>query len=551
MPLHKIPKKIKNLQRSRQIAKVLIKHGFGHFVERIGLSIPFSPQPEKKAGEPIEVSARLVLEELGPTFIKFGQILSMRPDLLPKKFIDEFKKLQDNVPKFSYEEVEAQIKKELGSPINELYDSFDKDPIAAASISQVHHAILNGEDVVVKVQRPNIEDEIEADIDILYNLAHLMQKHITETAIYDPVGVVGELAKSIRRELDFMVEARNADRFKKNFASDPSVYIPTVYWEHTSKRVLTMEMVRGTKISNLGPDIDEEGRKLLAEKIAKTYLKQILVDGFFHGDPHPGNIFIVDREVIALIDFGITGRVDEYMKEKLCNLLIAILQKNKDKIVDELLDIGVAGEETSIAEFRLDISDLIEEYYGTSIQQVDVARMINEVLQIALKHKIKIPANFTLLIKTLVNLEGLCSELSKEFNFTETAKPFVENIAAQQISPTRVASRLAANLMELNEIITVIPRKINYILSKLQEGKLVIDLEHKGLNRLISEMDTVSNRISMSLIISAIIVSSSILVISDKGPHISDLPIIGIIGYLVAAFIGFLLVLSILRRGKF
>lgn len=287
--LKRIPRKIRNLQRSRQIANVLIKQGFGAIIQRIELRLPLKGKPGKDVENiPAPVRARLVLEELGPTFIKFGQILSMRPELVPAEYIDELKKLQDNVPSFSYEEAAEMIKKELGSPVNEIYESFDKEPIAAASISQVHKAILNGEDVVVKVQRPKIESDIEADLDILFELAQLISKHIPESNLYDPVGIVSEFSKSIRKELDFMVEARNADKFKRNFTGYEGVYVPPVYWEATSRRVLTIEMIRGEKVEGSIKDLDSEERKALADIIAKSYMKQIFVDGFFHGDPHPG-----------------------------------------------------------------------------------------------------------------------------------------------------------------------------------------------------------------------------------------------------------------------
>ena len=550
--LKRIPRRVRNLQRSRQIANVLIKQGFGAFAQRIELKLPLTKKPVKDLDDiPTPVRARLALEELGPTFIKFGQILSMRPELIPPEYIEELKKLQDDVPSFSYAEASEEIKKELGSSIEKIFDSFDKEPIAAASISQVHHAMLNGEDVVVKVQRPKIESEIEADLDILFNLAHLISKHIPESNLYDPVGIVSEFAKSIRKELDFMIEARNADRFKRNFTGYAGVYVPPVYWEATSRRVLTLETIRGEKISDSIKDLESEERKKLADRIAKAYMKQIFVDGFFHADPHPGNIVIVDREVIAFMDFGIMGRVDEYMKEKLSKLFIAIIQKNKEHIVDELLDIGITGDETSIPEFRNDIGEIIDEYYGTELKQVNIPTMMNEVMKTAIKNRLKIPANFTLLIKTLVNIESLCQNLSSDFNFTETAKPFVESMVAERAQPKKVITKFVENLIELNESLTILPRRVNQILNKLQQGKLVIDLEHKGLNRFISELDAIASRISISLMISALIVGSSVIMLTGKGPLLFDYPMLGVVGYIAAGIIGFFLVLSILRSGKY
>ncbi len=550
--LKRIPRRIKNIQRSRQIANVLIKNGYGHIIQRLDLKLPLTKKPEKDVEKmPPAVRARLVLEELGPTFIKLGQILSTRPELIPLEYVDEFRKLQDKVPGFGYEAVESEIRREFGASIDELFDSYDKEPLAAASIAQVHHAILNGEDVVVKVQRPGIEDDIESDLDILYNLAHMIERQFPESALYDPSGIVNEFAKTIRKELDFMVEARNAEKFKRNFANYPGVYVPPVYWEVTSKRVLTLEMIRGQKIGECCNDLDPALRKDLAGKLAKSYMKQVFTDGFFHGDPHPGNIFIVDREVIAYMDFGIMGRVDEYMKDKLSNLFIAIIQKNKLKIVDELLDIGIASDETLIEDFRNDISELIDEYYDTSIKQVEIPAMMNDVMKTALKHRIKIPASFTLLIKTLVTMEAMCSQLSPEFNFTETAQPFVESMVAEKVSPAKIVGKFMQNVVEINDMLTVIPRRVNTILSKLQEGKLVIDLEHKGLNRFITEMDTVSNRISISLIISALIVGSSVIMLTGKGPLLFEFPILGVLGYIIAGFLGLFLVISVLRTGKF
>lgn len=548
----RIHRRFKRIQRSRQIANVLIKHGFSHLVERLELKLPPWKKPEKEVVRiPVPVRARLVLEELGPTFIKFGQMLSMRPDLIPVEFVEEFKKLQDRVPGFGYEDVESEIKKEFGASINELFDSFDREPIAAASIAQVHRAVLNGKDVVVKVQRPKIEDTIEEDLDILFNLARLITKHIPESRLYDPVGIVDEFARTIRNELDFTVEGRNAERFARNFTDSEEVYIPKVYWELTSKRILTLESIQGTKISDIGKEIGDEVRKNLSENIARSYMKQILIDGFFHADPHPGNIFVINNRVIAFMDFGIVGRVDDYMKEKLASLFIAIIQRDTNRIIDEFLDIGIVGEETSIPEFKDDIAGLIERYYGTELKQVNISVMINEIMKTALKHKIRIPANFALLIKTLVTLEGICRELNPDFNLTEISKPFVESLVAERVHPRRILGRFIENVSEFNELMMLLPRRLNRILSRMEGGKLLIDLEHKGLNRVIAELDLASNRLSVSLIISAIIIGSSVIMLTGKGPLLFGLPVIGILGFIIAGILGMALVILILRSGRF
>jgi len=548
----KIRREIRHVRRSREIVNVLIKHGFGYLTEQLGLELPRG----KKVGHEIikipgPVRARLVLEELGPTFIKFGQTMSMRPDLIPTEFTKEFEKLQDTVPGFAYEDAEKQIREGLGAPVKELFDSLDKEPVAAASIAQVHNAVLDGVDVVVKIRRPMIEEVIEADLDILFNLARLVTKHIPESRLYDPTGIVEEFAKTIRKELDFNLEARNAERFRRNFLDDPSIHIPEVYWEYTSKGILTMETVVGTKVSDLGGGVEEQVRKNLSENIAKAYMKQILADGFFHADPHPGNIFVMDDEVIAFVDFGIVGRVDDYMKEKLASLFIGVIQKDTRKLVDEFLDIGVVGDETVIFEFRNDIGDLIDRYYGTSLRQIEISSMMNEVMEIALKHRIRIPANFVLLIKTLVTIEGICRELDPDFNLTEISKPFVESLVAERLQPKRIIRRFIDNVSEFNELIIKLPRRLDRILFRLQESKFTVDLEHRGLGKLMSELDTVSNRISVSLIISAIIVASSVIMLTGEGHMLFGFPTLGVLGFVVAGILGMGLVISILRSGRF
>ncbi len=547
-----IHRRIERIRRGRKIANVLIKHGFGHFIER--LDPKFSGKKDHKRDDektPVSERARLVLEELGPTFVKFGQMLSLRPDLIPPEFVKEFRKLQDSVPGFGYDDVESAITKELGSPIDDMFSSFDKKPLAAASIAQVHKAVLGGEDIVVKIQRPRIEETIDADLDILFNLARLTVKHIPESELYNPVGIVEEFTKAIRKELDFTIEGRNIDRFLRNFKDDPTVCGPKVYWNYTSKRILTMGFIKGTKLSELGSEIDKETRLEFTDKIAQSCMKQILVHGFFHADPHPGNLFVTADDKIAFIDFGIVGTVDEYLKEKLASLFIALMQKDTDRITNELLDIGMVTDETSLPEFRSDIAQLIETYYGTSLHAINISVMLNEGMETALRHRVRIPADFALLIKSIVTLEGVCRELNPEFNLTEAAKPFAESLITERMHPKRLINKMTKNLSELSELLMIMPKKINQILSQLEKGKLLIDIEHKGLNQFMSEIDIVSNRISVSLIISSIIIASSIILLAGKGPMLFDLPVFGIVGYMIVGVLGMALVISILRSGRF
>lgn len=571
MLLKGIRSRYRRIQRLREIIRVLIKHGFEHLVKPLKLQscMPLY-KPECKP-EIIRIStavrARMVLEELGPTFVKFGQILSTRPDMIPPDFIRELQKLQDNVPAFPKEDAEEQIRREFNKPVSELFESFDSQPLAAASIGQVHRAKITvdeeGEnkhkpkkrvvDVVVKIQRPDIEDTVELDLEILYDLARLVEKHIPESHLYDPVGIVKEFSKTIRRELDYTVEARNADRFARNFKDSATVHIPRVYWSHTSRRVLTMESIKGLKIDEVigSKDFDAESRARVVKNISDAFMKQVFEDGFFHGDPHPGNIFVMDNGVIGFMDFGMTGYIDDNLKEDLIDLFIAVIQKDNNRLIDGLLDIGMASDETNVAGFRRDIAEFMSDYYGATLKQVRISDVVNELMVIAIRYRIRLPSNFILLIKTLLTVEGLCRRLDPEFNLVEASQPVVKKLLVEKTNPTYIAKTIMKNMQSLNEMVSTIPRQVNSILSKLQKGELKLDLEHKGLNDVVSEVDVASNRLSTSMIIAALIVGSSLIMQTGRGPLILGFPVLGIIGFIFAGILGIFLVISILRSGRY
>ncbi len=559
MPIFGIDKGYRNIRRFAQILSVFVGYGFKDIVDRLHLEylVRIGRRLARKKEAKLErltkpERLRLAFEELGPTFIKFGQILSTRPDLIPHEYIEEFKKLQDDVSPFSSEEAKEVVEEELKKPIMELLDEFDEKPLAAASIAQVHRATLrDGLQVVLKIQRPNIRKNIEADIDILFNLARLFESYIPESKLYNPTGIIEEFAKTIRREMDFTREGHNIQRFTANFKDDPTISAPKVYWELTTNKVLTMEYVKGIKITDF-KKLEEAGldKKQIAVNGASSVLKQIFTYAFFQGDPHPGNILVKEDNVIVVLDFGMFGRIDEKTKEQIADILIAVIKKDIDKIVKTFLDVGVIAEEVNIREFRLDIVDFLERYYDVPLSQLELSEVLNEIVQVVARHRIKIMPEVMLLIKALVTIEGIGRDLDPEFNMVEHAKPFAEKLIRERISPRNIIKNIVKTSQDVNELLRVLPGETLQIVRKLRKGTLEIDLKLRHLENLVAKLDRVSNRITFSIIIAAIIIGSSLIIQTDKGPMFFEFPALGIIGYVVAGALGLWLIYAILRSGR-
>ncbi|MDD5635070.1 MAG: AarF/ABC1/UbiB kinase family protein [Atribacterota bacterium] len=561
MVFSRLKRGYKNINRLRQIINILIEYGFDYFVKQLGLiKLPTKSEkilklkPSKIDQTPLPMRVRLTLEELGPTFVKLGQILSTRPDIIPLKYIKELEKLQDKVPPFAYAQVEQIVHKELGANVSELFQSFEEKPFASASLGQVHKAILKEDKVkvVVKVQRPDMEKIIETDLDILFHLTRLAERHIPESRLYDPVGVAEEFAKTIRMELDYGTEGRNAERFRKNFEEEKTIYIPKVYWELSSKRILTMEYIDGIKINHL-KELEEAGydRKKLAENGAKSFMKQMLIDGFFHADPHPGNILVMENEIIGFMDFGMTGKIDEETKEKYVNLLIAVLERNSNKILTEILNLGFTSQETiDTRSLKTDIADLLDQYYDKALKEIKLGEFITHLVQISIKYHIKMPAELALLGKSLLTIEGIGLALDPDFNLTEIAKPYVKDIILERKSPQHLLLKLSNDLSEFYNLMFLIPKQLSKTLKKMEEGIFKLELQHRGLENLINALDKATNRLSYSLILVAIIIGSSLIMQTEKGPQFMGFPVIGVIGFLISGILGLGLVIMILRSGK-
>ncbi|NOQ51422.1 MAG: ubiquinone biosynthesis protein UbiB [Desulfuromonadaceae bacterium] len=561
LPLMQINRNIRSLKRYRQVLGVLIKYGFGNIVEQ--LNIDYYLELGKRivslgtASRELERLSqaerlRLALEELGPTFIKLGQLLSTRPDIVPIEYLDELKKLQDRVPAVPAEQIMAQVHMELGHPVEELFSNFDQTPLATASIAQVHRGTLKtGEQVVFKIRRPAIESIIETDIDILMGLAYLVEKHLPGGHLYNPIGLVKEFRRTIHRELDFSREGRTIGRFTTNFAAEETVRIPKVFWEHTGRTVLTLEFISGIKISQLD-ELRTAGYDLkqIAKSGADAFLKQVFVHGFFHADPHPGNLYVLPGNVICIFDFGMVGRLDDDLKLQLTELLLCVLRRDVDRIVSQLLYSGELLDESNIKNLKRDLTEFIDDYYDILLQNLMVGKLLIDFVEILTEYRIKFPSNLMLLSRALFAMEGIGRQLDPSFNMVEQLKPFAEQIMKDRYSPSSIAKDAARTLQSYQSLGKSLPKDIKEFINRINRNQFKIDLEHRGLERLINDLDKSTNRISFSMVIAALIIGSSLIMQTEKGTLLFGFPILGLLGYTVAGVLGFGLAIAILRSGR-
>lgn len=561
MRLRRVPRIYRNIRRYRQIIGVLIKYGLGDLIEQLNLGgyIEIGRRiinVRRREHETIKLTRAkrlvLALEELGPTFIKIGQFLSTRPDLIPPDFIEELKKLQDEVPSFGFDKVKAQIESELDASIEDIFPEFSEKPVAAASIGQAHVARLrNGDRVVVKIQRPEIEEIIDTDIDILIGLATLVEKHIAESELYDPVGVVREFDRTIHKEMDFVREGHNMERFAINFLGDEAFYVPKVHWDLTRRRILTMEYIDGIKVSELGR-LEEAGldRKIIAKRGADAFLKQTLIHGLFHGDPHPGNIFVLKDNVICPLDYGIVGRIDDQTKDQMIRLIVSVIRKDVEGIAKVFFNVGIIDIKIDLRGLRTDLLEFIERYYRIPLKRLDIGTIVKDLFEIIHRHRIKIPASWMLMAKALVVMEGVGRELDPDFDMIEHTKPFLKRLMKQRIAPAYLMKSLLKTLGGYEELLTILPNDTMEILEKIKKDRISIGFEHKGLEEFISMVDKSTNRLSFSLIIMGLVVGSSLIMQVNKGPLFLGFPVFGLFGYSIAAVLGLWLLLTILRSGR-
>ncbi len=550
----------RHLNRYRQILTVFFKYGFGDLVEllkieqyiEIGLQLISSKRRERLEKFSRAQRVRLAMEELGPTFIKLGQVLSTRPDLVPVEFVKELAKLQDKVPASPFIGIRQTIISELGAPPDEVFAKFDETPFASASIGQVHRAeLIEGDAVAIKVQRPGIRKVIEVDLEIMLHLATLMERHVEEMSLHQPVIIVEEFAKSIEREIDYTFEATAIERTAQQFLNDPTVYIPKIYRDTTTNRVITMEYVDGIKVSDCdGLEAAGLDRKTITDRGADLLLKQIFEFGFFHADPHPGNIFVLPGNVICLIDFGIMGTVGLQVRENFVELIDAVVHQHESRAAKVLLQLTSWDIEPNVRTLEKDVAEFMGQHLYKPLKDIELGKLLHQLLEIAALHQLRIPPDIFLMMKALATVEGVAVLLDPGFDMVSKAAPFIEGVKMARFHPKRLADDVVELSVELLGLMRQLPRDLLEISRLIKHQKLAFNMELRGLETILSTSAQISNRLAFSIIIAGLIIGSSIIVISEIPPLLYGISLIGIILFLTGAVMGLWLLIAILRTGR-
>jgi ubiquinone biosynthesis protein len=553
-------KRYRNLRRVREILHVLVQYGFEDVLSRIRLVSAVRAfrlyrlrrQAGAHAGKSRSERLRLAIEALGPGFIKLGQMLSTRYDLLPQETLDELRRLQDRIPPFPAEEARAVLAAEWGMPPERRLASFDDEPLAAASIAQVHRAVAaDGRRLVLKIQRPGVAATIRADLDILRDLARLLERHIPESAPLNPSGLVDEFARWIDMELDFYREGRSTERFRADFRGDRTVRVPAVHWDLTTARVIALEHIQGIPASDFRA-IEAAGldRRVLARNGVRVALRAVFEHGFFHGDPHPGNLLVLPGHALALLDFGLTGRLDDRLAGVLGSMLSGVLDRDSDRVVRSLAQTGAIGDDADISALRADLDAYMDRVHGVPLYQLRVERLVRELLALYARHRIRLPRDFYLMGRALMVAEGVARGFDPGLDTLTLAKPFIRKALLRRLDARRFARDAVRSAEEYRELFGALPDAVRRILLKLQRNELGVNLNHQGLDRFIRELDKSTNRLSFSLIIAALIVASSLIIQIDRGPALFGMSAFGLTGYLLAGLFGLWLVAAIMRSGR-
>ncbi|MEO8024377.1 AarF/UbiB family protein [Polaromonas sp.] len=551
----------RDMGRLNEIAVVLIRHGFGDTVRRLGLADRL-----ERAGHVLRwdhvadlaritppAQVRLAMEELGPAFVKLGQILAGRADLFGPEWIAEFEKLHSHVPAVPLELLRPQLREDLGGEPEDVFARFDTVPLAAASIAQVHRAQLkDGTEVVVKIRRPGITEVIEADLRLLARLAALAEAEVPALKPYHLQQLVREFVKSLRRELDLAAECRHAERITANMAPLPWIVIPRVHWAHTGERVNVQDFVGGIPGDQLGQLTPEAGfdRTLLAQRGAQAVLKMIVEDGFFHADPHPGNVFYLPGNGIAFIDFGMVGRLSERRREELLQLLLGLVERQAQAVAEVLLDWAGDGHGINLAQLETEIEAFVDQYHSTPLAELSLSLMLADVTALLREHHLGLPSDLALLIKAFISLEGMGRGLDPGFHMATEATPMLHEVLRTRYEPKALAGRAWKTLRRSLSVIEQLPHDVSRLLRNARRGRLQVHIELAHLKRVGDQIDRAANRLAMALVISALIIGSSIAMTVKGGPTLFGLPLLGSLGFISAVLGGLWLVRAIWRSSR-
>jgi ubiquinone biosynthesis protein len=552
----------RSLSRLSEIAQVMVRHGFGYFLEAHKLTdlLPGRSAEARLAEAEMTIGAargqhlRELLDELGPTFVKFGQLLSTRPDIVPPDILTELRGLQDDVRPFPFEQAERVIEEDLGNSIERLFLEFEREPVAAASIGQVHRAVLpNGKPVAVKVQRPGAPRQIEADLQLLYQAARLVKERVRALDFVDAQQLVDEFARQIRQELDYRLEARNAQAFHRNFAGDPHVHVPKVYWQYTRARVLTLEWLYGTQVSDVDRlDMTLEERRDLAYLIAETWMTMIFRHGFFHGDPHPANILVLEEAgSIGLVDFGAVGKLTDDDISKLTGLFIDAASENVDRLPHRLGELGVKYPKEREEEFRAELRELYYRYYGASLAEIDPLQVIREAFHLIYSMNLHLPTRYLLLDRAIATVGSVGVELYSDFNVFEVARPYARGLLVERFTPQRVMRRARRDVIRYAEIFAEAPYQWHDLMEELRDGQLEVGFVHKGLDEFLESIQRVFNRLVVALIVTGGLIGSSLIgIFATAGPQILGINLISVVGFVLSAVLGSWLLWGVIRSGR-
>ncbi|MGR9014109.1 MAG: ABC1 kinase family protein [Gammaproteobacteria bacterium] len=549
----------RDLGRIHDIASVLIRYGFGGFVRGLGIGSALERAGRVLHWQHVDEYVALdtpqrirrVLEELGPTFIKLGQILATRVDLFSPQYIAEFEKLQDQVPPMPFEELLPQLEEDIGGSIDEFFLTVERQPLAAASIAQVHKAVLkDGTPIILKIRRPGLRKIIEADLRLLHRIVDIAESESPEIRRFHPKEILRQFNQSLHRELDLAAESRNAERIAANLVDDLNIKIPCVYWQWTCERLNVQEYIQGIQGRDLAA-VDKSGldRKLLADRGTGAVLKMIMEDGFFHADPHAGNVFYLQDNKLAFIDFGMVGRLTEERREQVVSLLYGMINHLPTKVA-EILEDWSDNIYTDEQVLTVEIEAFVDQYSSLALRDLSITLMMGDLMTILRDHKLILPADLALLIKAYITMDGLGRQLYPEFNILVFAEPYIQKIMMERYLPEAIAKRGWRNLISVTDLLTSLPKDLRRLLRASRKGAIQVDITVRRLDQYVNHMDNAISRLTMGIVTAALIIGSSIIMTVKGGPELFGLPAFGFLGYSFATIGGIWLLASIWKSGQ-